>query len=64
MYEKCVALLSERGVELTDIAQCVLYLQSKYHPDVKEDEILAVIQNVIRKREVQHAILRVSPSIS
>ncbi len=57
MYEKCVALLSERGVELTDIAQCVLYLQSKYHPDVKEDEILAVIQNVIRKREVQHAII-------
>lgn len=57
MYEKCVALLSERGVELTDIAQCVLYLQSKYHPDVKEEEIITVIQNVIRKREVQHAII-------
>lgn len=57
MYEKCVALLAERGVQLKDIAQCVLYLQEKYHPDVKEDEIISVIENVIRKREVQHAIL-------
>lgn len=57
MYEKCVSLLAERGVELTHIAQCVLYLQSEYHPDIKEDEIIMVIQNVIRKREVQHAII-------
>lgn len=57
MYEKCIKLLEERGVTLSDIAQCVLYLQKRYHPEIEEAEIIEVIKNVIKKREVQHAII-------
>jgi len=57
MYDKCVKLLEERGVKLDDIVDLVLLLQGKYHPEVQKDEILAIVQGVIAKREVQHAIL-------
>ena len=57
MYEKCVKLLEERGVTLDDIAELVLFLQGKYHPDVLKDEVLLMVKGVIAKREVQHAIL-------
>lgn len=57
MYDKCVKLLEERGVLLSDIVELVLYLQGKYHPEVMHDEILLVVKGVIAKREVQHAIL-------
>lgn len=57
MYEKCLNLLYERGVGLSDIAQCVIYLQRQHHPEVQEEEIIEVIKNVLKKREVQHAII-------
>lgn len=57
MYDKCINLLEERGVNLKDIAQCVLYLQKKHHPEIEELEVIEVIKNVIKKREVQHAII-------
>ena len=57
MYDKCVKLLNERGVLLDDIVDLVVYLQGKYHPEVQNDEILAIVKGVIAKREVQHAIL-------
>lgn len=57
MYEKCVSLLRKRGVELNDIADCVIYLQKKYYPDLVESECLLAIRSVLEKREVQHAIL-------
>jgi len=57
MFDKCVELLRSRGVELEDIAECVVYLQQKHHPDVTIDEILPTVESIIRKREVQHAIL-------
>lgn len=57
MFEKCVNLLSERGVELSDIADCVLYLQAKHHPHLTLEDCLDTVTTVIHKREVQHAIL-------
>jgi len=57
MYDKCVKLLEERGVQLDDIVDLVLILQGKYHPEVTKEEILSIVQGVIAKREVQHAIL-------
>lgn len=57
MYDKCINLLEERGVNLSDIAKCVLYLQKQHHPEIKEEEVIEVIKNVIKKREVQHAII-------
>lgn len=57
MYEKCVNLLKERGVQLDDIAELVEILQGKYHPEVTRPQILEIIRGVIGKREVQHAII-------
>lgn len=57
MYEKCLNMLYERGVGLSDIAQCVIYLQRHHHPEIQEEEIIEVIKNVLKKREVQHAII-------
>jgi len=57
MYDKCVALLAQRGVTLEDIADCVLYLQSHHHPEILKAEIVETVKTVVNKREVQHAIL-------
>ncbi|MGM8216785.1 phosphatidylglycerophosphatase A family protein [Bacillaceae bacterium W0354] len=50
-------LLEERGVKLTDIAELVHYLQSQYHDDLSMDECMANVKKVLKKREVQNAIL-------
>lgn len=50
-------LLEERGVTLTDIADLVLHLQNKYIPDLTAEECLENVQAVLKKREVQNAII-------
>jgi len=57
MHKKCIALLEERGVTLEDIAECVLYLQKSYLPNLSKETAISMIDNVLKKREVQHAIL-------
>lgn len=57
MFEKCVEYLRLRGVELMDIADCVLYLQKEYHPELTQEYCYKVVKEVLEKREVQHAIL-------
>ena len=57
MYQKCIDLLNERGVALSDIAECVLYLQGKYYPDLTMELAEKAVKGVIEKREVQHAII-------
>lgn len=57
MYQKCIDLLSERGVELTDIGECVLFLQKKYYPELNMDHSLEAIKAVLAKREVQNAVI-------
>lgn len=57
MYEKCIEYLKLRGVKLSDIADCVLFLQKEYHPELTQTECISVIQEVLHKREVQHAVL-------
>ncbi len=57
MYKQCIDLLESRGVKLDDIAECVCILQKPFYPDLKMDEALEMIENVLSKREVQHAIL-------
>lgn len=49
--------LLERGVTIEDIAELVMYLQEKYHDDLTIDECIHNIERVLRKREVQNAIL-------
>ncbi|WP_100405315.1 phosphatidylglycerophosphatase A family protein [Bacillus solitudinis] len=55
--EKARQLLTERGVSLHDIADLVYFLQVKYHPELDLDDCYDNVDRVIRKREVQNAIL-------
>ncbi len=57
MYDKCIAYLNQRGVQLEDIAECVLFLQKEYHPQLTKEKCLQAIREVLHKREVQHALL-------
>ncbi|MCJ7840321.1 phosphatidylglycerophosphatase A [Lederbergia sp. NSJ-179] len=50
-------LLEERGVKIQDIAELVMYLQKRYHPDLEIEECIGNIERVLQKREVQNAIL-------
>lgn len=49
--------LVERGVTMQDIGELVFYLQNKYHPDLQMEDCLENVDRVLRKREVQNAIL-------
>lgn len=57
MFGKCVEYLHLRGVEISDIADCVLFLQRAYHPELEKKYCIQVVEEVLHKREVQHAIL-------
>lgn len=49
--------LSDRGVTAEDIAELVYHLQEKYHPNLTMEDCLYNVEKVIRKREVQNAII-------
>jgi len=49
--------LKKRGVEIEDIAELVMFLQQKYHPNLNMEECIENVDRVITKREVQNAIL-------
>jgi phosphatidylglycerophosphatase A len=49
--------IAERGVKLEDIAELVVYLQKPYHPELKLEEAMEHVEAVLRKREVQNAVL-------
>lgn len=57
MEERCISLLSKRGVEVEDIVNCVLFLQKTYQGEGVYEDALSAVKAVLRKREVQHAIL-------
>ncbi|MCR8846203.1 phosphatidylglycerophosphatase A [Paenibacillus sp. SC116] len=50
-------LLKKRGIELEHIAELVLFLQKKYYPELTLDYCKYSVDQVLRKREVQNAIL-------
>ncbi len=57
MINKCVQLLAERGVELEDIAECVVFLQQKYMPELDKAMAMKAVYSVLEKREVQYALM-------
>lgn len=57
LHEVALKKLNERGVELEEIAELVYDLQSPYLTDISVDLCLDNVKAVIRKREVQNAIL-------
>ena len=57
MKEICIQLLKERGVEIQDIVECVVFLQEGFHVKVNREEILENIMGILGKREVQHTVM-------
>ncbi len=49
--------LAERGVKIDDIAELVYYLQAKYFEELTMEDCRFNVERVLKKREVQHAIL-------
>lgn len=52
-----IAELNQRGVEINDIAECVLFLQQKYIPGLTLKDCEEAVLRVLEKNEVQHAIM-------
>lgn len=57
LHQRALLLLSERGVELDDIAELVLFLQKDYVEDISIDLCRENVQSVLTKREVQNAVI-------
>lgn len=49
--------LVRRGVDIVDIAKIVYEMQSEYNEELKLEQCVDSVQNVLKKRELQHAIL-------
>jgi phosphatidylglycerophosphatase A len=56
-YNHTVQLLQDRGVKLEAIAQVVHELQLPYNPSLTLEECLDSVKTVLKKREVQHAVI-------
>ena len=50
-------LLNKRGVNLEDIAEIVLFLQKDFVPGITLEYCLESVHSVLKKREVQNALL-------
>ncbi|KRL08483.1 MAG: phosphatidylglycerophosphatase A [Schleiferilactobacillus harbinensis] len=57
IYDYCVHLLHERGVDLEEIGKLTLFLQEKYIPNLTLAECNESVDVVLHKREVQNAIM-------
>nr|WP_245804729.1 phosphatidylglycerophosphatase A [Halobacillus hunanensis] len=57
LEKKAREWLIERGVTVDDMAELVHYLQSKYHPKLTMEECRFNVNQVLKKREVQNAIV-------
>ncbi|KQL46109.1 hypothetical protein AN963_14025 [Brevibacillus choshinensis] len=55
--EVVIDLLGKRGVSLDDIAEIVKFLQINYVPDLTKEMCLESVGAVLKKREVQNALL-------
>lgn len=57
LNHQAVKGLRDRGVELTDIAEIVHFLQARYMEHLTLERCLENVEAVLRKREVIHAVL-------
>lgn len=57
LEQQAYDLLKQRGVGVNDIADIVYNLQKVYIPDLTHDICLENIYAVMRKREVQNAVI-------
>jgi phosphatidylglycerophosphatase A len=56
LHTEVLSQLRARGVEIEDIATIVYDLQLPYHPNLQLSECTDSVLQVLKKREVQHAI--------
>ena len=49
--------LEKRGVKISEIADLVYVLQKKYHPNLTKEECEENVNRVMKKREVQNAVI-------
>lgn len=49
--------LERRGVKIEDIAEIVYEMQLPYNEDLKMESCIESVESVLKKRELQHAIL-------
>lgn len=56
-YEHSLLLLEQRGVNIDEIADVVYKLQVPYHKDLQMETCVESVHAVLKKREVQHAII-------
>ncbi|MEW9501565.1 phosphatidylglycerophosphatase A family protein [Jeotgalibacillus marinus] len=49
--------LLDRGVEIIDIAEIVMQMQSPYNQKLTMEECVDSVEKVLMKREIQHALL-------
>lgn len=56
-YRHSVKLLKQRGVSIDDIARIVYELQAPYNKELNLDICRENVHAVLKKREVQHAII-------
>ncbi|BAD39685.1 phosphatidylglycerophosphatase A family protein [Symbiobacterium thermophilum] len=57
MYKTVVKMLEDRGVMLREIAEVVYEIQKSYYDSLPLEECLESVEAVVKKREVQNAIL-------
>ena len=57
MYKTVVKMLEDRGVTLREIAEVVYEIQKAYYDSLPLQECLESVEAVVKKREVQNAIL-------
>jgi phosphatidylglycerophosphatase A len=56
-YDHVVKLLNERGVTIEGISHIVYQLQAPYNKNLTLEECVNNVHAVLRKREVQHAVI-------
>ncbi|MGO4937348.1 phosphatidylglycerophosphatase A family protein [Fundicoccus sp. Sow4_H7] len=57
MEKHCYELLEQRGVKIEEIGDIVLDLQKNYVEDLTHEECVENLRAVLRKREVQNAVI-------
>lgn len=57
LFKKTQELLNQRGVTLENIAEIVAFLQANYIPGLTMDKCIESVKAVLKKREVQNALL-------
>lgn len=57
LYHQVKKLLQSRGVNMRDIAELTYELQNDHLPDLTIEDCIIHIEHVLKKREVQNAVL-------